>query len=120
MRDSPPGSNGTRQDRAREKRNISSVMRMRACLLYTSAAREAIRQAASEPPVCAVTGKPENVSGHGHGHGDPGEERRLDPSQIGNGYMTMTPDYRITYMTMPEQGMPISYNTIPEYPKNEA
>ena len=65
-----------------------------------------------------MTGKPESASGHGHG--EPWEERRLDPSQIGNGYMTMTPDYRITYMTMPEQGMPISYNTIPEYPENEA
>ena len=84
-----------------------------------NAAREAVRQAASEPPVCAVTGKPENVSGHGHGK--PGETRWTEPCRPGNGgYMTMTPDYRITYMTMPEQGMPISYNTIPEYPKNEA
>ena len=83
-----------------------------------NATREAIRQAASEPPICAVTEKPESASRHSHG--EPGEERRLDPSQIGNGYMTMTPDYRITYMTMPEQGMPISYNTIPEYPENEA
>ena len=65
-----------------------------------------------------MTGKPESASGHSHG--EPGEERRLDPSQIGNGYMTMTPDYRISYMTMPEQGMHISYNTIPEYPENEA
>ena len=83
-----------------------------------NAGREAVRQAASEPPLCAVTGKPESASGHGHG--EPEEERMTDRNLIGNGYMTMTPDYRISYMTMPEQGMHISYNTIPEYPETEA